>query len=96
MSAQNGDKARYGRLRKKKIARRVRRRDLRSGLALKKAEGAKPTPAKTAAPKKAAVEKVAPAIAATESVPVKKPAMKAARAKPEKGAVASDATTLSK
>jgi hypothetical protein len=31
-SAQNGDKARYGRLRKKKIARRVRMRDLQKSL----------------------------------------------------------------
>ena len=32
MSAKNGDKARYGRLRKKKIADRVRNRDLRNSL----------------------------------------------------------------
>jgi len=32
MSAQNGDKARYGRLRKKKIARRVKMRDLKKTL----------------------------------------------------------------
>jgi len=32
MSAKNGDKARYGRLRKKKIADRVRMRDLRKSL----------------------------------------------------------------
>ncbi len=32
MSSQNGDKARYGRLRKKKIARRVRHRELRKSL----------------------------------------------------------------
>jgi hypothetical protein len=32
MSSQNGDKARYGRLRKKKIARRVRMRELRKTL----------------------------------------------------------------
>ena len=29
MSAQNGDKARYGRLRKKKLARRLRWREMR-------------------------------------------------------------------
>ena len=92
MSAQNGDKARYGRLRKKKLARRVRLRDLRSRWALKKAEAPKSTPAKTAAPKKAAVEKVAPARAAKESVPVKKPAVKNAGTKPD--AVASDPPTM--
>ena len=81
MSAQNGDKARYGRLRKNKIARRIGRRDLRSRWALERAGGEKPTPAKTAVPKKAAVEKVAPAITAKESVPVKKPAVKKATAK---------------
>jgi hypothetical protein len=32
MSSQNGDKARYGRLRKKKIARRVRMRELQKSL----------------------------------------------------------------
>jgi hypothetical protein len=32
MSAQNGDKARYGRLRKKKIARRVLSRELRKSM----------------------------------------------------------------
>ena len=76
MSAQNGDKARYGRLRKKKIARRVRLRDLRSRWALRKAEAPKSTAGKTATPKKAAVEKVARAKAAKESVPVRKLAVK--------------------
>jgi hypothetical protein len=37
MSSQNGDKARYGRLRKKKIARRVKTRELQKSL-LKVAE----------------------------------------------------------
>jgi hypothetical protein len=32
MSAQNGDKARYGRLRKKKLARRLRWREMRKSL----------------------------------------------------------------
>jgi hypothetical protein len=32
MSAQNGDKARYGRLRKKKLARRLRWREMRKAL----------------------------------------------------------------
>jgi hypothetical protein len=32
MSSQNGDKARYGRLRKKKLARRVRTRELQKSV----------------------------------------------------------------
>jgi hypothetical protein len=35
MSAQNGDKARYGRLRKKKLARRLRWREMRKALLIK-------------------------------------------------------------
>jgi hypothetical protein len=74
MSAQNGDKARYGRLRKKKITRRILIRGLRKSLSTEKVQAARSTVAKTAAPKKASVEKMALANVAKNNVPVKKPA----------------------